>query len=431
VPLPELDPTRPPPGPTRPPPGPFRPGFWRSPLRGPSLTAVLGLVLLIGTPIVVITGLISNVAYQPLLGANSIGTNLSPLDFYVFTWPTRPVWLYAVTEGLHVSIGLALFPVLLVKLWSVFPRLFEWPPVRSPAHALERLSIALLVGSAMFEFITGIFVMQFYYPFPFFFTSAHYYGAWVFIGAFGAHATLKFGTMRRGLRTRGEVMEAAGVAPSGVSLSGASLTAASPAPATMSRRVLLGTVGAGSLLLLLQGAGGSIGGPFRFLSLFGPHGTAGSGPVDFPITETAAAAGITPEIVGAAWRLDVVGAKSMQLSREQLLAMPQHTYDLPIACTEGWSTMQRWTGVRLRDLATLVDVHEAAMVTTTSVQAGGYLVTLGTEQVADEQSLLALGVNGVDLSLDHGFPARVISPAVPGTHCHKWVSKLEFSPVSA
>lgn len=416
--------------PNRPPPGPFRPDFWRSPLRGRWLTSVLGLILLIGIPIVAITGLISNVAYQPLLGANSIGTNLSPLDLYVFTWPTRPVWLYALTEGLHVTIGLALFPVLLAKLWSVFPRLFEWPPVRSPAHALERISLVLLVGSAMFEFLSGIFVTQFYYPFPFFFTSAHYFGAWVFIGAFGAHVALKFGTMRRGLRTRGDVMEAAG---SGAALEPGpvSLTAVSPGPVTMSRRVLLGTVGAGSLLLLVQGAAGAIGGPFRFLSLFGPHTNPGSGPLDFPITETAAAAQITPASVGDAWRLEVVGKQTLRFSREQLLAMPQHTYDLPVACTEGWSTTQRWTGVRLRDLATLAGVHEAATVTSDSVQPAGYVVTLGSEQVADEQSLLALRVNGIDLSLDHGFPARVISPAVPGTHCTKWVSGMQFSPVPA
>ena len=47
---------------------------------------------------------------------------------------------------------LSLVPVLLVKLWSVLPKLFEWPPLRSPAHALERLSLFLLVGGAVFEF---------------------------------------------------------------------------------------------------------------------------------------------------------------------------------------------------------------------------------------------------------------------------------------
>ncbi len=187
---------------------------------------------MIGLPIVIVTGLLSNDAYQPGLGANALGRNIGgPLDLYLFGWPTRPSWLYALTQGLHVAVGLALVPVLLAKLWSVIPRLFEWPPVRSPAHALERLSLALLVGGALFEFVTGILNIQYWYAFQFFFTQAHYYGAWVFIGAFIAHVTLKFGTMRRSLTTpRGSPRSrSTGAAASAESGAGArSLTAASP-----------------------------------------------------------------------------------------------------------------------------------------------------------------------------------------------------------
>jgi DMSO/TMAO reductase YedYZ molybdopterin-dependent catalytic subunit len=421
--------------PSKPPPGPFQPAFWRSPLRGPWLTAVLGLVLLIGLPIVIVTGLLSNDGYQPGLGANGLGRDIGgPLDLYLFAWPTHPSWLYALTQGMHVSIGLALFPVLLAKLWSVIPRLFEWPPVRDPARALERLALALLVGSALFEFVTGILNIQYWYAFHFFFTPAHYYGAWVFIAAFIAHVALKFGTMRRSLKTRAEVLE--GVPNEGansVSDRGLpSLTAARPAPATMSRRALLATVGAGSLLLLLQGAGQSVGGPFRALAFLLPRGRDRPGPLGFPVNKTALAAGISAPSIGASWRLHLVGKRSVSLSREQLLALPQHTYDLPIACVEGWSTTQRWTGVRLRDLASLCAVQGPATVTTQSLEHGLFgHATLGHEQVADERSLLALRVNGLDLSPDHGYPARVISPAVPGVHCTKWVSHMTFSPVAA
>jgi DMSO/TMAO reductase YedYZ molybdopterin-dependent catalytic subunit len=420
--------------PAKPPPGPFRPGFWRSPLRGPWLTAVLGLVLLIGLPIVIVTGLLSNDAYQPGLFGNALGRKLGPLDFYLFGWPTGPSWLYALTQGLHVTIGLALFPVILAKLWSVIPRLFEWPPVRSLAHALERLSLALLVGGALFEFVTGILNIQYWYVFPFSFVQAHYYGAWVFIGAFIAHVTLKFGTMRRSLRMRREVQ--ALVAPDGdptlVALEGdPSLVAPSPAPATMSRRALLGTVAAGSLLLLVQGAGQSLGGPFRSLAFLLPRGRVRPGPLGFPVNKTAVAAGISAPKVGSSWRVQLVGERTVSLSREQLLAMPQHTYDLPIACVEGWSTTQRWSGVRLRDLAALCGVAGSARVYTTSLDPGSYgHATLGHEQVADDRSLLALRVNGIDLSLDHGYPARVISPAIPGDHCTKWVTNMKFTGVA-
>ena len=42
----------------------------------------------------------------------------------------------------------------------MLPKLFEWPPLRNPAHALERLSLLLLVGGALFEFVTGILNIQ-------------------------------------------------------------------------------------------------------------------------------------------------------------------------------------------------------------------------------------------------------------------------------
>ena len=46
--------------------------------------------------------------------------------------------------------------------------------------------------------------------------------------------------------------------------------------------------------------------------------------------------------------------------------------------------------------------------------------------VPNSSSLLALHVNGSDLSPDHGYPARVIVPAAPGVHNTKWVTRLTF-----
>ena len=33
----------------------------------------------------------------------------------------------------------------------------------------------------------------------------------------------------------------------------------------------------------------------------------------------------------------------------------------------------------------------------------------------------------MDLPLDHGYPARIIVPALPGVHCTKWVGELHFA----
>src|SRR6201998_1212217 len=185
------------------PPGPFRRSFWRSPIRGPWVTSGFGLVLLSSIPVLFVTGLLSYAAYNPDLSpVNDETPGKGPLGFYLFSWPTHPVWLYRLNQGVHVTLGLALVSVLLFKLWSVLPKLFEWPPLRSPAHALERLSLFLLVGGAVFEFVTGILNIQPCYKFPGSFYPLHFYGAWVFMAGFVVHVALKLPTMIRALRSR-------------------------------------------------------------------------------------------------------------------------------------------------------------------------------------------------------------------------------------
>jgi DMSO/TMAO reductase YedYZ molybdopterin-dependent catalytic subunit len=102
---------------------------------------------------------------------------------------------------------------------------------------------------------------------------------------------------------------------------------------------------------------------------------------------------------------------------------------LPIGCVEGWSTEdQLWSGVRLVDLADLVGPPNPATVFVESVQQSGSFrsVVLRDNQIRDPRSLLALRVNGRDLSLDHGYPARIIVPANPGVNNTKWVGRLTF-----
>lgn len=409
----------------RPPPGPARPSFWRSPLRGRWLTAFLGVLLLPLLLGVAATGFLSHAAYNPGLDGNAIVPGGRDFQPFVFDWPTSPSWLYAFTQGFHVTAGIVAIPLLLVKLWSVVPRLFGWPPIRDLGHALERLSLVGLVGGGLFEFATGVVNAQLYYPFGFNFVVAHYYGAWVFVVCLLLHVAVKLPVARRAFREHGvltplhhslaetlpEPFEPDGLAPP------------EPAAPTISRRGVLGLAGAASAALLVTTAGQSIGGPLRRLALLAPRG----GDPGFPVNKTAAAARITPELLRD-WQLELAGPQPMRLTRTQLLAMDLATHDLPIACVEGWSTTQRWTGVRLRDLAALAGAPDASGVYVLSLQPAGVLrdASLSADQIADERSLLALKVNGDDLSLDHGFPARIIVPALPGVHNTKWVASLEF-----
>ncbi len=400
------------------PPGPFRPEFWRSPLRGPWLTTLLGTLLLGGVTVVALTGFLSHAAYEPGVGSNAIvdpGRDI-PLGI---GWPTAPAWLYGLTQGLHVNVGLATVPLLLAKLWSVIPRLFIWPPVASPAQAIERASIGLLVASAVFEFATGVANAQNYYAFNFSFVVAHYYGGVVFVAALAVHIVVKLPVMVRAYRDRAVRDD---------------LVAPAPAAPTMSRRGLLGFVGAGSALLLLANAGETIGGPLRRLSLLAPRsGDPGPGPNGFQVNKTARVAGVTPAMTGDGYRLAVrAGERELRLSRADLLAMEQSTEKLPIACVEGWTTTQRWTGVPLASLAEAVGARGAGELLVESLQRDGSFrqATLTATQFGDERSLLALKVNGADLSPDHGFPARVIVPALPGVHNTKWVGALTFKGVA-
>ncbi|WP_078655712.1 molybdopterin-dependent oxidoreductase [Streptomyces fulvoviolaceus] len=400
---------------------PFSPGFWRSPLRGPRFTSALGLVLLVGITVLFLTGLVSYAAYNPDLSpVNDKTPDKGILGFYLFAWPTDPHWLYRLNQGVHVTLGITLIPVLLAKLWSVVPRLFTLPPARSLAHALERISLLLLVGGALFEFVTGVLNVQLDYVFPGSFYPLHFYGAWVFFAAFVAHAALKTPAAVRNLRRLRQEESSDLVAPR-------------PDPPTVSRRGALWFVGGGSLLLFATTAGQNFDGPLRRTALLAPHGGAepGSGPNGFQINKTAGYAGIVAAETGEdAWRLVVTGRTgTLRLSRAQLARLPLHSAALPIACVEGWSTSdQWWRGVRLSDLAALVGHDDPADVFVESLQRRGAFrrAALRGNQVADPRSLLALYVNGEDLSFDHGHPARVIVPAAPGVLNTKWVARLTF-----
>ncbi|OBJ50513.1 molybdopterin-dependent oxidoreductase [Mycobacterium sp. 1423905.2] len=405
-------------------------GRFRSPLRGPWLTSVFGLVLLITLPIVIITGLLSYAAYSPQLG-QAIPADVGWLRLPSFTWPTRPSWLYRLTQGLHVGLGLLLIPVVLAKLWSVIPRLFVWPPARSLAQLLERLSLLMLVGGVLFEIVTGVLNIQYDYIFGFSFYTGHYFGAWVMIIGFLMHIALKIPHLRAGLRSLSlrEVLRSKMSETKAQPLDSSGLVAADPAEPTMSRRGALGVVGSAVLLLAVLTVGQTLGGPARSAALLVPRGRSARQNGDFPVNKTAAAAGITPETAGAGWRLVLRGGPTeITLDRAALAAMPQHTARLPIACVEGWSTVQVWTGVRLSDLARRAGVPAAGAAHVTSLQRTGAFnaATLQDNQIHDKDALLALRVNGADLSLDHGYPARVIVPALPGVHNTKWVAAISF-----
>jgi DMSO/TMAO reductase YedYZ molybdopterin-dependent catalytic subunit len=380
---------------------------------------------------VIVTGLLSYIAYGPQFG-QAIPGDVGWLKLPTFDWPAHPSWLYRLTQGLHVGLGLVLIPLVLAKLWSVIPKLFAWPPVRSIAQLAERVSLLMLVGGILFEIVTGVLNIQYDYIFGFSFYTAHYFGAWVFIAGFVVHIACKIPRMWAGLRSMPlrEVLRTSRADTRPEPTDPVGLVSVDPAPPTLSRRGALGLVGAGTALVAVLTAGQTLGGWTRPAALLLPRGrTRGDGPNDFQVNRTAFAAGITPAATGDSWRLTLTGGPApVVFDRAALLALPQHTARLPIACVEGWSTTETWTGVPLRDLARLAGVPAPTSAFVSSIERfGGFSrATLQGNQVLAPDALLALRVNGVDLSPDHGFPARIIVPALPGVHNTKWVSSIAF-----
>ena len=105
---------------------------------------------------------------------------------------------------------------------------------------------------------------------------------------------------------------------------------------------------------------------------------------------------------------------------------PSASATLPIACVEGWSASRTWTGVPLRDLVAMAGADGSKGVTVVSLERPGLYSSSEVNhlQLADPDTLLALEVDGEPLSLDHGFPLRLIGPNRPGVLQTKWVTRV-------
>ncbi|MGH9191533.1 MAG: molybdopterin-dependent oxidoreductase [Acidimicrobiales bacterium] len=324
-----------------------------------------------------------------------------------FTYPARPAGLYRITQGLHVASGMAAIPLLLAKLWVVHPRFFEWPPARSVLHVVERLALVPLVGGGLFQLLSGTLNVAQWYPWPFFFPRAHFWVAWITIGALVVHVGAKAAAVRDAVRRQ---PRAAGVMRA----------------ATDDRRAFLGGIAATSVGLVVATTGGTVAAlsPVSVLAQRRP----GVGPQGFPVNKSAAAARVTQLARDPAYRLVVEGAvdRRLELGLNDLRALPLREARLPIACVEGWSASARWRGVAVRELLARAGAAADAEATVESLQPGGRYRTayLNAHQASDRDTLLAVELDGAPLHIDHGFPVRLIGPNRPGVLQTKWVSKL-------
>jgi DMSO/TMAO reductase YedYZ molybdopterin-dependent catalytic subunit len=372
--------------------GPFRESAFTSPLHSQRTAAWLGLFLGIFFSVCFLTGLVSHAIQHPPAW---------------FEWPARPAGLYRVTQGIHVAAGLASIPLLLAKLWTVYPRLWTWPPLEGVAHAVERLSLLPLVGGAVFMLFSGLADVALWYPWTFFFPAAHFWAAWITMGALVVHVGAKSAVTAAALRRTADAQD-------------------HPEGAGLTRRGFLATVAAAAGTLTLTTVGQTIR-PLSPLGLLAPR-QPDIGPQGLPVNKTAREAGVVELAGQPSWRLLVEGrvATPLSLALEELRALEQREVSLPIACVEGWSADARWRGVPVRGLLEMAGADASSHVAVESLQPKGLYrrSVLNPSHARHPDTLLALALGGEPLHFDHGYPARLIAPNQPGVMQTKWVARL-------
>ena len=140
-----------------------------------------------------------------------------------------------------------------------------------------------------------------------------------------------------------------------------------------------------------------------------------------------------PQVDPDSWRLHVFGAvdRELTLTFADLLARPQISRWITLCCVSngvGGSLVGNalWQGVRLADLLRECGIAaDADQLLLTSVD--GFSFGAPTAVVMDgRDALLAVGMNGRPLPLEHGFPVRTVVPGLYGyVSACKWITSIK------
>ncbi len=388
-----------------------RPQWWpsfHSTVRSTALTARVGRVLGIAISISFITGLLSYYQYLP------------------WSWlpaPASPAWGYRLTQGLHVATGTATIPLVLVKLWSVYPNTFRWPPFRSVKRVVEVLSLVILVGSMLLQLLTGFLRVLNWLPFPWDFVSVHYCLAYVVVGSVLLHVGVKLPDIRYGLQTKLAAGDVLTEIPWNENPASHSNAGDLPAPVTpgISRRGVLTATAVGIAALVVTSIGQALN-PLERIGLLSARQPS-RGPQGVAVNRTAEEAQVSADTI-ADWTLKVDGPRPYSLTLAEVEQQAVTEARIPVGAVEGWGIDASWRGLRLLDVVERAGGNADSHVRVTSLGVGGIRRT----QIFGPQlssALLATHLNGERLSLDHGYPLRLMAPNRPDVLSTKWVTQIE------
>jgi DMSO/TMAO reductase YedYZ molybdopterin-dependent catalytic subunit len=147
-----------------------------------------------------------------------------------------------------------------------------------------------------------------------------------------------------------------------------------------------------------------------------------------------------PSVDSATWSLKVTGMveKEITLDFDDLLAMGVDEYGITMTCVSnevggGLLGNAIWLGVPVRDILAMASPKSGAdMILSRSVD--GYTASTPLSALTDENldAILAVGMNGEPLPLEHGFPVRMVVPGLYGyVSATKWLTELKVTTFDA
>jgi DMSO/TMAO reductase YedYZ molybdopterin-dependent catalytic subunit len=154
--------------------------------------------------------------------------------------------------------------------------------------------------------------------------------------------------------------------------------------------------------------------------LTGSERQDGSGNGSFPVTSWVADSPDPLDIDEYELTVDGAVDAPVSLSYEELT--PDSCAEVLLDCTSGWYTEQRWRGVTIGNLLSLVGPTDRA-THVRFVSSTGYRWSLPIAEARD--AMLATHVGGESLSHGHGRPVRLVAPGRRGFQWVKWVERVE------
>jgi DMSO/TMAO reductase YedYZ molybdopterin-dependent catalytic subunit len=122
-------------------------------------------------------------------------------------------------------------------------------------------------------------------------------------------------------------------------------------------------------------------------------------------------------------KIDGDVSKPLQLTLEELYAMPSVNQSSTITCVEGWSALVPWEGIPLIRLLTQAGApSKFSHVTVESIT--GYTTKITQDDAADPRTIIALKAGSAPLNDEHGYPTRLVLPKKAGLEWIKQVSRI-------